>query len=141
MNPHHIAYNAFAAADDAWSAELVRAFGKRASEARYTAEGKGEPGTPLRAASDAFHEARKAWHRANHLPTADLIAREQAKPFTHRVVTHYETGATRTHDTRGLAQAENFATGQRRKMDRYLIDRESGGYVNIVAVTIEEITV
>jgi hypothetical protein len=62
-----------------------------------------------------------------------------AKPCTHRVTTHYDTGTTRHHDTRCAKSAENWATGERRKMDRYLIDRESGGYVCIVAVTIAAI--
>lgn len=62
-----------------------------------------------------------------------------AKPFTHKVVSYYETGATREHMARGLSQAENYAIGERRKIDRYLIDRESGGMVCVVAVEVEAI--
>ncbi len=46
-------YAAAIAADDAWSAELRRQFGKRAGDVRYTKVGKGEPGTELRRLHDA----------------------------------------------------------------------------------------
>jgi hypothetical protein len=41
-------YNEAIAADDAWSAELTRLFGKQAGDKRYTKEGKGEEGSELR---------------------------------------------------------------------------------------------
>lgn len=41
------------AADDAYSAELRRLFGKNAGDVRYTRRGAGEPGTELRRLSDA----------------------------------------------------------------------------------------
>lgn len=63
------AYAAFASADDAWQAELVNAFGKRASDARYMPEGKGHQGSTLRAAYDAFCAARELWLLANRLPS------------------------------------------------------------------------
>lgn len=52
----------FQAADDAWSAELSRVFGKDAGTARYQPRGKGEPGSELRRLHDARDAARVAWH-------------------------------------------------------------------------------
>lgn len=49
------------AADDAYTDELVRLFGKRAGEVRYTSEGKGKPGSTLRRLSDAKLAADRAW--------------------------------------------------------------------------------
>jgi hypothetical protein len=69
----------------------------------------------------------------------DLIARAQTMPKTHRVVTLYECGKMRTHDTRCAASAENYATGERRKVGREFIDRETGLPVRVVAVETVEI--
>jgi len=55
---------AFQVADDAWSLELQKAFGKRAGDVRYTPRGKGEPGTALRTAYDAREAARIAYDRS-----------------------------------------------------------------------------
>ena len=44
----HGAYRAAVIIDELYSAELRSAFGKRAGDVRYTAEGKGEVGTHLR---------------------------------------------------------------------------------------------
>jgi hypothetical protein len=52
---------AFQIADDVWSAELKKAFGKNAGDVRYTAKGRGEAGTPLNAAFVKREAARKAW--------------------------------------------------------------------------------
>jgi hypothetical protein len=57
-SPEHIAAQA---TDDAWSMELQRLFGKRAGDVRYTPQGKGGPGTALRAAYEAREAARKAY--------------------------------------------------------------------------------
>jgi hypothetical protein len=46
------------AADDAYSAELRRRFGKRAGDVRYTALGEGEPGSKLRRLFDAWDNAQ-----------------------------------------------------------------------------------
>lgn len=54
----------FQDADDAWSAELHRVFGRNAGQARYEPRGKGEPGTKLRALHDAREAARSSWHRS-----------------------------------------------------------------------------
>jgi hypothetical protein len=68
---------------------------------------------------------------------AETFLRAQlAKPLTHRVTTRYQSGVVKTHDTRSLAAAENYATGERRKVDRDLIDRTTGATVRVVAVTI-----
>lgn len=59
-----IEHQAFCAADDAWSLELRKAFGKQAGDVRYTARGKGDPGSVLRAAYDAREAARVAYDRS-----------------------------------------------------------------------------
>lgn len=51
----------FQIADDAWSAELHRLFGKRAGDVRYTAQGTGDAGSELRRLHDAFVAAGNAW--------------------------------------------------------------------------------
>lgn len=70
----------------------------------------------------------------------DLIAAAQAAPLTHRVTTIYTDGAERTHDTRSLATAENYATGERRKIGRDLINRETGATVRVTDVTVAPIS-
>ena len=67
----------------------------------------------------------------------DLIASKLAAPLTHRVSTVYASGAVKTHDARGAAQAENWAIGERRKIGRELIDRMTGEKVSVVSVTID----
>ena len=54
----------FQDADDAWSAELVRLFGKSAGDARYGARGKGEEGSKLRQLHDARMAAQSRWHQS-----------------------------------------------------------------------------
>lgn len=68
-----------------------------------------------------------------------LIAAALAMPMTHRVVTLYADGGKRIHETRNHAAAENYAIGERRKMGRDLINRETGKTVHVVAVVIEGI--
>lgn len=58
-------------------------------------------------------------------------------PKTHRVTTHYAGGASRNHDTRSAATAETYAVGERRKIGRTLINRETGAEVRVIAVTVE----
>ena len=43
--------------DKAWQAELVKAFGRDACNARYEKRGRGAPGTPLQQAHDAWQAA------------------------------------------------------------------------------------
>lgn len=69
----------------------------------------------------------------------DLISNHLARPLTHRVTTVYEGGTTRTHDVRSEAQANNHATGERRKIGRDLISRETGVTVRVIAVTVDAI--
>lgn len=51
-------------ADAAWSAELSRVFGRRACEARYLPEGRGEAGSILRCLSDRREAATAAYRLA-----------------------------------------------------------------------------
>ncbi|RWX70430.1 hypothetical protein EN780_03280 [Mesorhizobium sp. M4B.F.Ca.ET.089.01.1.1] len=62
-----------------------------------------------------------------------------AMPRNWRVTTHYADGATHHHDTHTAPQAENFAIGERRKIGRDLISRETGETVRVVSVTIGKI--
>lgn len=65
----------------------------------------------------------------------DMIAAAHAAPKTHVVVTTYANGATKRHETRSAATAENFAIGERRKVGRDLISRD-GGTVRVVSVDV-----
>jgi hypothetical protein len=67
--------------DEAWARELHRIFGKRAGEARYTFQGKGAPGTHLRALYDARKNAQTAWH-------AEINVQRQSMPEFSRA-SHY----------------------------------------------------
>lgn len=60
--PYTPALKPFQDADDAWTAELRRVFGKRAGDARYGTAGKGEEGSVLRRHHDARAAARIAWY-------------------------------------------------------------------------------
>lgn len=61
--PYTPALKPFQDADDAWSAELKRVFGRNAGDARYTDRGKGVEGSTLRQLHDAREAARAAWHQ------------------------------------------------------------------------------
>jgi hypothetical protein len=65
-----------------------------------------------------------------------FLADHLARPLTHRVVTTYADGNTKSHDTRGAAQAENWAVGERRKIGRDLIDRATGLTVRVISVEV-----
>jgi hypothetical protein len=65
-----------------------------------------------------------------------LIASNLAMPATYRVLTTYADGRIRQHDVRSLAAAKNWATGERRKIGRDLISRETGETVRVVSVDI-----
>ncbi|RWO06336.1 MAG: hypothetical protein EOS07_22115 [Mesorhizobium sp.] len=71
---------------------------------------------------------------------AAIIAARLAAPKTHGVVSTYADGATHRHETASLAQAENYATGERRKIGRDLISRNAdmtaGPIVRVVSVEI-----
>ena len=64
MNPIHAAYYAFQAADDAWSAELQKQFGRNAGDIRYTPRGRGEPGSKLAELHAEFHRTQAEWTAA-----------------------------------------------------------------------------
>lgn len=65
-----------------------------------------------------------------------LINAALAAPKTHAVLTIYENGKVRRHETRSAATAENYAVGERRKIGRNLIDRETGATVRVAAVDV-----
>lgn len=68
--------------------------------------------------------------------TAAIIARMQARPKTLRVLTTFVDGSTRHYDVATIGQAEIYATGERRKIGRNLINRETGATVRVVSVDI-----
>lgn len=74
------------------------------------------------------------------MDTEAFLKAQLARPLTHRVTIHYEGGATRTHDTRSEAQAENYAVGERRKIGRSLTDRMTGDTVRVSGVTITSLS-
>lgn len=68
-----------------------------------------------------------------------LIAAALAAPKTHKVVTSYADGSTKEHLTASVSQANNWATGERRKIGRDLINRATGLTVRVISVDIKEI--
>lgn len=69
----------------------------------------------------------------------DRINAALAAPMTHRVVTRYDDGFEKTHDTRSLAAARNWAIGESYKIGKTLVCRETGVSREIVLVRIDEI--
>ena len=68
-----------------------------------------------------------------------FIADRLAAPQNFAVVVTYAGGFSRTLTTETAGQAENYAHGQRAKIGRDLIDRDTGKTVRVVSVTISEI--
>ncbi len=68
--------------------------------------------------------------------TAALISRMQAMPKAFAVVTRFADGAERRHETATEGQANNYAVGERRKVGRDLISRETGAAVRVVSVDV-----
>ena len=66
-----------------------------------------------------------------------LVAAMLAKPITHDVVTKIADGTERRFGVRSHTQGENYAVGERRKIGRDLINRETGATVRVVSVEIE----
>lgn len=66
-----------------------------------------------------------------------LISSALAMPKTHSVVTTYADGQIKTFETRSIGSAETFATGERRKIGRDLISRETGAMVRVISVEVE----
>lgn len=69
----------------------------------------------------------------------DIIAKIKAMPDRYAVVTRFANGDKRSHPVKTIGQAENYATGERRKIGKSLINRETGATVRVVSVEIEEI--
>lgn len=70
---------------------------------------------------------------------ASLIAAAKSAPNTHVVLTLYADGEVKRHEARSLAAAENWAIGERRKLNKDLIDRASGKTLRVVDVTVAAI--
>jgi len=70
----------------------------------------------------------------------DLINSALAAPKTHQVITSYACGKVRTHQTRSEQTAEMHAIGERRKIGKDLIDRETGETVRVISVIVEPIS-
>ncbi len=64
------------------------------------------------------------------------ILNRLAAPKQFAVVTTYDDGSVRRHETETNRQADNYAVGERRKVGRELVSRESGSAVKVVSVTI-----
>lgn len=71
--------------------------------------------------------------------TETFLQAQLARPLTHRVTITYACGKVRTHDARSEGAAENYATGERRKIGRDLVSRETGETVRVVDVTVSRI--
>lgn len=69
----------------------------------------------------------------------DFIQRMLARPKKFRVTTFYADGTRNDHDVHSMGQAENWAMGERAKLNRDLIDRLTGKIVRRVKVTINRI--
>ncbi|WP_267550346.1 hypothetical protein [Rhizobium rhizogenes] len=63
-----------------------------------------------------------------------LVAAALAMPNTHEVVTLFADGTSRSFKTRNRASAENYAVGERRKIGKDLINRDTGATVHVVDV-------
>jgi len=70
------------------------------------------------------------------MTTNMLIQAALAAPKTHAVLTVYADGNVKRHETRSLATAQNHAIGERRKINRDLVDRETGRAVRVVSVDV-----
>lgn len=69
-----------------------------------------------------------------------LIAAALAAPKTHECVTLYASGEEKVFQTRSEASAENYAAGERVKMGRDLIRRETGETVRGIGVIVRPIS-
>ena len=75
-------------------------------------------------------------HQLTRLPHEPLIAAALSAPVTHAVRTIYSDGAMRVHHTRSHATAAMYATGERRKIGKALVDRETGAARIVLSVEI-----
>lgn len=69
----------------------------------------------------------------------DLIAKRLAAPKAFCVTTVYDSGKVRTHETETEEQAHNYADIFRHRMNRDLIDRDTGKTIRVTSVTISKI--
>lgn len=69
----------------------------------------------------------------------DLITATLAKPVSHVVVTTYADGGEHRFEARGAAAAESYAIGERRKIGRELIIRDTGAKRMISSVDVQPI--
>lgn len=70
----------------------------------------------------------------------DFTARLEAlaaAPKTHRVTTHYASGAVSAFDAHSANAAASIYASESRKIGRDLIDRATGDTVRVVSVVIE----
>lgn len=65
-----------------------------------------------------------------------LLQELAAAPKPFKVVTTYECGKVRSLDVLSMGAAENHASGERRKIGRNLIERETGRTVRVISVEI-----
>lgn len=65
---------------------------------------------------------------------ANLIAARLAAPKKFEVVTLFADGTARSYKTETRGQADNYAHGERRKIGRVLINRDTGASVEVVDV-------
>lgn len=68
--------------------------------------------------------------------SAALISAALAAPKTHGVLTTFADGTNRRFDTRNAASAEMYAVGERRKIGRDLINRDTGETVRVISVDV-----
>lgn len=66
--------------------------------------------------------------------TAALIAKMQSMPKAFEVVTLFADGTSRTYQTATRGQADNYAVGEKRKIGRTLLNRDTGATVEVVDV-------
>jgi len=64
------AFRRFDVADHEWGKELVRVFGKQASDKRYQPVGHGKPGSALRALYVQREQLRESWEAAREIERA-----------------------------------------------------------------------
>ena len=65
-----------------------------------------------------------------------FIQQKLAEPKAFKVVTSFASGRIREHLTATRGQAHNYAVGERRKIGRDLINRETGEMVRVVSVEV-----
>ena len=64
----------------------------------------------------------------------ELIAKMQAMPKAFEVVTLFADGTSRTHETATRGQADNYSVGEKRKIGRSMLNRETGDAVMVTDV-------